>query len=377
MRIYIIDLESVPTRYTCEWKSHIPALLEDAAKLRNRSDVEIINISGGDAELKATPGAFLNFAQTNVYKNTQLSFVAQLFSEGKVESGDHFIFADAWHPGIIQLKYMSELLRMPIRIHALWHAGSYDPQDFLGRLVKDKRWTNNFEKAVWHAVDYNWYATDFHIKMFRQNVFGDWLKDVNPDLWQNNTAEVREFERDVKYLRTGWPMEYMTELLDPYKGLEKRDLILFPHRIAPEKQPDLFKDLAKTMPQYEWVICQEKELTKNEYHTLLGEAKMVFSANLQETLGISCFEGAVVDALPLVPDNLSYDEMYDEMWKYPSVCVSTEGNYRGHGKEKLVARIEEMMTNYEQYRTHVAYLAGNLQRDFFSATNLIRKIFDE
>jgi len=35
------------------------------------------------------------------------------------------------------------------------------------------------------------------------------------------------------------------------------------------------------------------------------------------------------------------------------------------------------MTNYETYRTHVAYLAGNLQRDFFSANDLIKKLFDE
>ncbi len=369
MRIYIIDLESVPTRYTCEWKGHIPALLEDAAKLRNRPDVEVINISGGEAELKATPGAFLNFAATNVYKNNQLSYVAELFSEGKVEPGDQFIFTDAWHPGIIQLKYMSELLGIPVVIHSLWHAGSYDPQDFLGRLIKDKRWTNSFEKSVWHATDYNWYATDFHISMFKKNVFGEFATMYS--------TEVSKEEGNNKYCRTGWPMEYMTELLQPYTGLEKRDLILFPHRMAPEKQPDLFRDLAKAMPQYEWIICQEKELTKQEYHTLLGEAKMVFSANLQETLGISCFEGAVVDALPLVPDNLSYNEMYDDMWKYPSVWVSTEGNYRGQGRERLIARIEEMMTNYEQYRTHVAYLAGNLQRDFFSANDLIRKLFDE
>jgi hypothetical protein len=53
------------------------------------------------------------------------------------------------------------------------------------------------------------------------------------------------------------------------------------------------------------------KLTKEEYHTLLGESKMVFSANLQETLGISCYEGAVVGAIPLVPDRLSYTEMYD------------------------------------------------------------------
>ena len=42
---------------------------------------------------------------------------------------------------------------------------------------------------------------------------------------------------------------------------------------------------------------------------MLGEAKLVFSANLQETLGISWYEGALVDAIPMVPDRLSYKEM--------------------------------------------------------------------
>jgi hypothetical protein len=68
--------------------------------------------------------------------------------------------------------------------------------------------------------------------------------------------------------------------------------------------------------------------------------------------------------------------MYDEMWKYPSEWVSSEANYEKY-KPQLVSRIEEMMTNYEEYRTHVAYLAGNLQRDFFSANDLVRKLFDE
>ena len=49
MKVYIIDLESVPTRYTCEWKGHIPTLLKNAATLRNRADLEIVNISGGEA----------------------------------------------------------------------------------------------------------------------------------------------------------------------------------------------------------------------------------------------------------------------------------------------------------------------------------------
>lgn len=364
MKVFIIDLESVPTRYTCEWKGHIPALLTRAAAERDRPDVEIVNISGGEAELKATPGAFLNFAATNVYKNNQLSFVAQLFSEGKVNPGDQFIFTDAWHTGVIQLKYMSELLGIPVVIHSLWHAGSYDPQDFLGRLVKDKRWTNNFEKSVFYATDYNWYATDFHIDLFARCVFG-----YRPDVVQEQSNN--------RLYRTGWPMEYMTDLLSPYKGLPKRDLILFPHRLAPEKQPEIFRDLAQSMPEYEWVICQEKELTKAQYHTLLGQAKLVFSANLQETLGISCFEGAVVDAMPLVPDMLSYTEMYDHIWKYPKEWVTSWDSYQRYGKKQLMARITDMMERPEAYWAIDPHLARNLQKKFFSADDLIETIFND
>ena len=30
--------------------------------------------------------------------------------EDKIKDGDHFVFADAWHPGILNLKYMSALM---------------------------------------------------------------------------------------------------------------------------------------------------------------------------------------------------------------------------------------------------------------------------
>ena len=29
MKVFLVDLESIPTRYTCEWKTHIPQLLRD------------------------------------------------------------------------------------------------------------------------------------------------------------------------------------------------------------------------------------------------------------------------------------------------------------------------------------------------------------
>jgi hypothetical protein len=291
-----------------------------------------------------------------------LTQVAKLFADGQINPGDQFIFTDAWNTSIIQLKYMSELLGIPVKIHALWHAGSYDPHDFLGRLIGDKPWVRNAEASFFYAADYNHFATDFHIDLLGRNLFG-----MEGD-------ELKAFHKDPKVVRTGWPMEYMTGLLQPYKGLQKRNLILFPHRIAPEKQPELFRELASTMPEYEWVICQERELTKHQYHTMLGEAKLVLSLNLQETLGISCFEGAIVDALPLVPDRLSYTEMYANRWKYPANWATKEA-WDEIGRDRLAVTICDMMKHYDTYLKEVNILAKQLQQDFFSANALIDKVF--
>src|SRR6056300_1455112 len=133
-------------------------------------------------------------------------------------------------------------------------------------------------------------------------------------------------------------MEYLKESLSMYQGMDKRNLILFPHRIAPEKQVDIFRDLKDQLPEYEFVVCQERELTKNEYHNLLGEAKLVFSANLQETLGISWYEGVLVDAIPMVPDRLSYSEMALKCFMYPSEWTKDFASYRAN-RDKVVSQV--------------------------------------
>ena len=363
MTIFLIDLEAVETRYTGEWKSHVPALLKQEGH-----NVHIIS-GPTDIPSATTPGAFLNFGGTNIYKASQVEQMGRLFTEGKVHSGDHFVFTDAWHPGIINLKYMSELLGIKVTIHALWHAGSYDPQDFLGRLIGPAPWVRHAEKSFFSAIDHNYFATEFHVKMFFDNLLHNGYTTENPwydEDWENvyNSGHI---------VRTGWPMEYMDRALDLYKGMTKRDLILFPHRIAPEKQVEIFKDLAEALPQFEWVICQEQQLTKNEYHNLLGEAKLVFSANLQETLGISMYEGALVDAIPMVPDRLSYSEMFADTWKYPSAWTESWDSYLDH-KQELCHKIIDHMTHYDNLKNHIPQQAYSLTTHFFSATQLLERL---
>ena len=355
--IFVVDLEAVETRYTGQWKTHFPNLLEQQGH-----NVTVIE-GPTDIPSATTPGAFLNFGGTNIYKASQVEQIGRLFCENTVQDGDHFIFTDAWHPGIINLKYMSELLNIPIKIHALWHAGSYDLQDFLGRLIGNTPWVRHAEKSFYHAIDHNYFATKFHIDMFGENI-------VDGHSWKEEVAYAMH---DKKIVRTGWPMEYMGETLDFYKNIPKRDLILFPHRIAPEKQVEIFRDLAKQMPEYEFVVCQEQQLTKEEYHVLLGQAKMVFSANLQETLGISWYEGAIVGALPLVPDRLSYTEMSQIEFKYPSEWTTDFDSYVEH-RDLLVNHIQHMMKNYEDYLPSLNTQVESLKTDFFSCKNLLSNL---
>ena len=355
MTIFIVDIEAVDTRYTKQWKEYLPK------QLQRSTNEEIVVISGGEVPQATTPGAFLNFAGTNNYKSQQMLEISRMFANGEIKNGDYFLYTDAWNPTVIQLKYMAELLGVDIRIGGLWHAGSYDPQDFLGRLIGDKPWVRNAERSMFDCYDHNFFATQFHIDLFLQTF-------KNKD----NPKEFRQVNED-KIKRVGWPMEYLATSLDSYKNMPKEDIILFPHRVAPEKQVDIFNDLKSSLPQYEFIVCQERELTKNDYHNLLGRAKMVFSANLQETLGISWYEGLLVDCIPMMPDRLSYSEMADQPFKYPSIWTKNFAQYKKF-KPQLVEKVIDYMENYNSYKIPMNTQLYNLKRSFFSGEALYKEV---
>jgi len=349
MTIYIVDIEAVDTRYTKQWKEHLPK------QLSKSTNQEVITVSGGETPQATTPGAFLNFGGTNVYKSKQLEQIGEMFCNGEVRDGDYFLYTDAWNPTVIQLRYMAELLGVNIRIGGLWHAGSYDQQDFLGRIIGNKPWVRHAEQSMFACYDDNFFATQFHIDMF-ERVF-------------------KGYTDNSKIKKVGWPMEYLQNDLLSYKNMPKKNIILFPHRIAPEKQVKIFYDLKEQLPKYEFIVCQEKQLTKNEYHNLLGEAKLVFSANLQETLGISWYEGVLVDTLPLVPDRLSYEEMAVPEFKYANNLTKNFEMYNmPNNKKQLVDKIVDMMENYKDYKRFLPRQKLRLSSQFFSGDALYREV---
>lgn len=342
--IWVFSIEPLETRYTSQWFNLLPQQLQD-----NINNFNIVQINGVQKNQNPTDGAFLNFSDTNYWKSSQLCNFLEYYNKNCTTNRDHFLFTDAWNTTILQIKYMKELLGFEWKIHGLWHAGSYDPADFLGRLIGNAPWVRNTELAIFHSLDYNYFATKFHI-----NLFCNGLK-----------LNYQDLDVSSKIVQTGWPMEYLQTIINPATSSVKEDLIVFPHRIAPEKQVEIFKDLKKSLPQYKFVICQEKSLSKLEYHDILSRAKLVFSANLQETLGISPYEGLLFGAVPLVPDRLSYSEMYMKQFKYPS-CWTADYTLYEFYKPFLIEKIEYIMSNYEKHQSDLKDQTEYLTKYFFS-----------
>jgi hypothetical protein len=82
------------------------------------------------------------------------------------------------------------------------------------------------------------------------------------------------------------------------------------------------------------------------------------------------YEGAIVNAIPMVPDRLSYSEMFADTWKYPSDWTSSWDSYVKHRKE-LCDKIVDYMENYRNYSKFIPQQAHSLNEQFFSCKKLL------
>jgi hypothetical protein len=319
MNIFVIPIEPIDQRYTKQWYENIPLLIQ-----KETDKFGVITVDGTEVADVTTKGAFLDFALTNAYKASQIERVSRLFSENKIKPGDRFLFTDAWHFGIPAIKYMSQLLNIPVEIHGIWHAGAYDPTDILG-MKMSKDWVYNFERSLYFALDYSYFATDFHMNMFLKNL----------------TIAVES----TKTLRSGQPHTLIIKPLLDMSTAKKNDTVMFPHRLNSDKQPQI----AKTMSEVFSVnITQTQNLSKEKYYKQLSSSKIIFSCALHENLGISIMEGCLAGCIPVVPDRASYSEMYLDVFKYPSEWTKSYFNYMCY-QEELHNFIRYKIDNYSRY----------------------------
>ena len=234
--LYIVPIEPIDQRYTKQWYDNIPKLIGDRVQV----PWSIVTIEGRQPATGTTAGAFLDFGVTNIYKASQVQDIAARFSRGEVKAGDKFLVTDAWNFAVTAIRYMSELMDIPVEIHGIWHAGAYDPTDILG-MKMGKRWSSNQERAWYYACDYNYFATDFHKDMFVKNLAVD----------------------GDRAFRSGQPHEPIIAQLSAYQDQEKHPMVMWPHRYNADKQPEIAEDLNNDVNV---LITQKLNLSKADYY---------------------------------------------------------------------------------------------------------------
>lgn len=312
--IFLVPIEPLDNRYTSQWYDYIPDRLK-----KDFPDYNIVNVEGTATSYeKPQAGAFFDFASTCEYKANQAVAISQLFATGKVKSNDIFFFTDAWNHTIHTVKYISELTGIDVKCAGIWHAGWYDPTDILGFTIKNCDWVNHMEKSMYYAFDHNYFGTEQHKDKFFKR---------HSDL-DKSSAKV-----------CGYPLDYLNVISKLSNFESKTNMVVFPHRLNDDKAPYIFDYIKNFVnntidrPDIEFVKTQELSLSKSEYYDKLTQAKVIFSANRHENLGIGTFEAMLLGAFPIVPDKLSYAEMYPEKYKYKT----TETMYSDQEYWKLLA----------------------------------------
>lgn len=350
--IFILPIEPIEKRYTAEWHRHIPTQLASFAKDAGL-EFKITQVNGRGAPADVPKGQFLDFAGTSVYKCTQMAEMAKRITKGDVKSGDVILVTDAWNPMVLQLRLMLDMLKINAEIHGIWHAGSYDLTDLLGLGIKDKAWSHATERAMFAAYSTSYFATRYHVETFCKAL------DISmPDRWK-------------KIKTVGWPMEYIADRVKHVSATREK-IIVFPHRISPDKRPQMFIDVAHAMRNsgYEFVLTQEQNLSKDEYHNLLSRATLAVSMAQHEMLGIGMYEAAINGCIPLVPNRLSYREMYPTAFRYPSSWSLNHSSPSRYSQDlqDLVTRIYSTLDKQDELRVKLAKAMPDLHMFFNGRT---------
>ena len=354
-KLFIVDIEPLDNRYTKQWKDHIPTL----AKNLVGEQFDIIEVSGkAEGYNKPQAGAFFDFAATCEYKASQAYLISRYFQDGLVCPDDVFFFTDAWNQTIHTVKYISELNDIPVKCAGIWHAGWYDPTDILGLKIKSTRWAWHLESSMFEAYDMNFFGTQQHLDKF---------------------LKVHRYIHDVDVKRTavcGYPLEWISALRNNNK---KENIVVFPHRLNEDKAPWIFDRLedlvTRVRPDIKFAKTQTMNMSKDEYYEFLKKCKVVFSANKHENLGIGTFEAMSAGCLPIVPNKLSYQEMYSPVFKYDLLDTDLYSDF-GVYEADIAKMIIEFIDNYESINLKEQWLDDvvRIQHDFFSGDGLFEAI---
>lgn len=286
-KLWVVPIESLVERYSFQWNNWFRKELQsrgitfdfvDSKPLRNT----IKN------------GSFLDVVGTNYFKSRQMARLCRYIDNGLVHDEDVILFHDLWFPGLESLAYIRDGLDLKFKVGGYFHAGTYDPFDFLTQKGMGL-WGKPLENCWLSIADFVLSSTEFNKQLIlkRRNALPDKIHVVGYP-W--------------------YPNDFVVE------STVKENIVVFPHRLNSEKNPQLFdklkEDLQDEFPDWQFLKTKEVCATKKEYYKLLGRSKIAVSFADQETCGIAMAEAIMSGCIPVVPDHLAYRELYEPCFRY-------------------------------------------------------------
>lgn len=333
--LYNLPIEDLVDRYSYIWNRTVPDQFR-------RLGVELVTVEAQERFPNVvTQGQFLNVYDTLLFKGQQLGKLLQLAKHGQLVNGDVVFVHDLWYPGLEALFYLRDALGIGFKVCGMLHAGSYDPHDMLAQKGM-ARWARDLENCWMRELDAVYVATNFHRELLL-----DTRHAVGP-----------------KVHVTGFPAAWPETLAGHGERVKKEKLVVFPHRLAPEKDPDMFwrvaGRLAPNFPNWKFVCTQATCKDKGDYYHTLARASVSVSCAKQETWGIAMQESVIAGCVPVVPDRLSYSEMY-----------GTEFRYEPDSDKDLASTLEWAMDWAKAVQANPTVLGiKNLQRGIFDQCSL-------
>jgi len=298
MKLLFVPIEPLQERYSIQWYNWF---LEAFKK----EEIDFTVIEGSETSGKINSGSFLDVVETNLYKTTQMLNIIKYLRSYDDKEPLVIFFMDVWFPGIETVAYIREGLGLKnLRICGCLHAGSYDEFDFLNKKGMTP-WASHMEMGWFNdIVDKIFVATEFHKRLL-----------IKTRMWKNpNKIEVPGFPFYTDFINPEFTREYTN----------REKIIVFPHRLDAEKNPQMFDKLKADLEDEfsDWNFCMTKKFcdTKDRYYQILQKAYISVSFADQETWGIAMQESVICGCLPLVPNRLSYSEMYLPIFKYDCEC---------------------------------------------------------
>lgn len=292
MKLHIVPIEPMVERYSAQWLRWFDGYLQQTKDISYKI-YDPLRYLETELTTRIKTGEFLDVVETNNYKAWQLVLLTNEFMQGRVGNDDVFLFLDGWFPGLEMLAYIRDGLGLKTRFVGMFHAGTYDPNDYLSQRNMGK-WGKSLEEAWFAIYDKVVVATTYHrVLLLRQ-------RRIDPD----------------KIITIFFPM--LTNWL--VRGPKQPGLVVFPHRLAPEKNPDAFGALSvhpDIKNRFTCVFTQSKSgVSKEEYWSQLRQAQYAVSFAKQETWGIAMIESVLSGCIPIVPDRLSYHGLYPPLFRY-------------------------------------------------------------